>query len=44
VTRKGNLLHIVDYSVSERNGDWTITRIFSGRLTRMQAHCGLKYL
>jgi hypothetical protein len=30
VTRKGNLLHIVGYATSERDGDWTITRIFSG--------------
>ena len=44
VTRKGNLLHIVGYSVSERNGDWTITPIFSGSLARMQAQYGLKYL
>ncbi len=44
VTRKGNLLHIVGYSVSEQNGDWTINRIFSGSLARMQAQSGLKYL
>jgi hypothetical protein len=44
VTRKGNLLHIVGYSVSEQNGEWTINRIFSGSLTRMQAQYGLKYL
>jgi len=44
VTRKCNVLHIVGHSVSEQNGDWTITRIFSGSLTRMQAQCGLKYL
>jgi len=44
VTRKGNLLHIVGYSTTEQNGDWTITRIFSGSLTRMQAQYGLKYL
>src|SRR5579859_3953088 len=44
VTRKCNLLHIVGYSVSEQNGDWTITRIFSGSLARMQAQYGLKYL
>ena len=44
VTRKCNMLHIVGYSVSEQNGDWTITRIFSGSLTRMQARYGLKYL
>jgi hypothetical protein len=43
VTRKGHLLHNVGYS-SERDGDWTITRIFSGRLTRMHAQYGLKYL
>jgi hypothetical protein len=43
VMRKCNLLHIVGYSVSEQNGDWTITRIFSGSLTRMQAQYGLKY-
>ena len=44
VTRKGNLLHIVAYSTSERNGEWTITRIFSGSLARMQAQYDLKYL
>ena len=44
VTRKGNLLHIVGYSVSEQNGEWTINRIFSGSLARMQAQYGLKYL
>ena len=44
VTRKGNLLHIVAYSTSERDGSWTITRIFSGSLTRMQAQYGLKYM
>jgi hypothetical protein len=43
-SRKDNLLHIVGYSVSEQNGDWTITRIFSGSLTRMQAQYALKYL
>ena len=37
VTRKGNLLHIVAYATSERNGDWTITRIFSSSLARIQA-------
>jgi len=42
--RKCNLQHIVGYSVSEQNGDWTMTRIFSGGLTRMQAQYGLKYL
>ncbi len=44
VTRKCNLLHIVRYSVSEHNGDWTFARIFSGSLTGMQAQYGLKYL
>ena len=44
VTRKCNLLHVVGYSVSEQNGDWTIARIFSGSLTRMQTQYGLKYL
>ena len=44
VTRKCSVLHVVGYSVSEQNGDWTITRIFSGSLTRMQAQYGLKYL
>jgi hypothetical protein len=44
VTRKGNLLHIVGYATSERNGDWTIARTFSGSLSRMQAQYGLKYL
>jgi hypothetical protein len=44
VTRKCNLLHIVGYSVSEQNGEWTMTRIFSGSLTRMQAQYDLKHL
>jgi hypothetical protein len=44
VTRKGNLLHIVAYSTSERDGSWAITRIFSGSLARMQAQYALKYL
>ena len=44
VTRKGNLLYIVGYATSERNGSWTITRIFSGNLARMQVQYGLKYL
>ena len=44
VTRQGNLLHIVGYSFAEQNRDWTITRIFSGSLARMQAQYGLKYL
>jgi hypothetical protein len=34
----------VGYSVSEQDGDWAMTRIFSGSLTRMQAQYGLKYL
>ena len=44
VTRKGNLLHIVGYSTSEQNGEWTIHRIFSGSLAGMQAQYGLKFL
>jgi hypothetical protein len=44
VTRKCTLLHIVGYSVSEQNGDWTITWIFAGSLARMQAQFGVKYL
>ena len=44
VTRKSNLLYIVGYATSERNGSWTITRIFSGNLARMPAQYGLKYL
>jgi hypothetical protein len=39
VTRKGNLLHIVVYSTSERDGDWTITRIFSGRHSTASSIC-----
>ena len=44
VTRKCHLLHIVGCSVFGQNGDWTISRIFPGSLTRMQAQCRLKYL
>ena len=44
MTHKGNLLYIVGYATSERNGSWTITRIFSGNLARMQVQYGLKYL
>ena len=44
VTRKGNLLLIVAYSTSELDGSWTINRIFSGSLARMQAQYGLRYL
>ena len=31
-------------ALSEQEGDWTITRIFSGSFTCMQAQYGLKYL
>jgi hypothetical protein len=35
---------VVSAAVSKHNEDWTITRIFSGSLARMQAQYGLKYL
>jgi hypothetical protein len=44
VTVKTKQLHVTAHSTRERDGKWTIKRIFSGALAQMQAKYGLKYL
>lgn len=44
VTMKANQLHVTAYATRERDGKWTIKRLFSGSLAQMQAKFGLKYL
>jgi len=44
VTRKTTDLHVTAYTTRERDGKWTVKRLFSGTLAQMQARFGLKYL
>jgi hypothetical protein len=44
VTLKGNQLHVTGYATRERDGVWTIKRIFAGSLAKMQERYGLQYL
>ena len=44
VTVKGEALHVTVHSTVERNGKWTIGRVFAGSLPEMQAKYGLQYL
>ncbi|MGH7119571.1 MAG: hypothetical protein ACREFP_11385 [Acetobacteraceae bacterium] len=44
VTVKGDALHVTVHSAHERDGKWTIRRIFAGTLAEMQEKFGLQYL
>jgi hypothetical protein len=44
VTLKANALHVTVHSTRERQGKWTIRRVFAGTLAEMQAKYGLQYL
>jgi hypothetical protein len=44
VTVKGDAHHVTVHSARERDGKWTIRRVFAGSLAQMQAKYGLQYL